>query len=80
MTPSAFDDALEALLVFRNPRGMQSLRAALSPGYYRRGSTLLAAARRVLIGTGFPVAGTFENDTVIAGPDEVLLLAGRKLR
>ncbi|KGE04907.1 glutamate cyclase domain-containing protein [Pseudohaliea rubra] len=62
MTPTAFDDALEELLVFRNPRGMQSLRAALSPGYYRRASTLLAAARRVLIGTGFPVAGTFETD------------------
>jgi hypothetical protein len=57
-----FDDALEALLVARNPRGMQSLRAALQPGYYRRASALLAGARRVLIGTGFPVAGTFETD------------------
>ncbi|MHA7816621.1 MAG: glutamate cyclase domain-containing protein [Pseudohaliea sp.] len=57
-----FDDALEALLVARNPRGMQSLRTALEPGYYRRASALLAGARRVLIGTGFPVAGTFETD------------------
>jgi hypothetical protein len=63
MTPDRqFDDALEALLVARNPRGMQSLRAALEPGYYRRASALLADARRVLIGTGFPVAGTFETD------------------
>jgi len=57
-----FDDALEALLVARNPRGMRTLRAALEPGYYRRASALLADARRVLIGTGFPVAGTFETD------------------
>jgi hypothetical protein len=62
VTPERFDDALEALLVARNPRGMQSLRAALVPGYYRRATALLAAARRILIGTGFPVAGTFETD------------------
>ncbi|HKK23335.1 MAG TPA: glutamate cyclase domain-containing protein [Pseudohaliea sp.] len=62
MTPEAFDNALEALLVARNPRGMQTLRGALAPGYYRRATALLTDAHRVLIGTGFPVAGTFETD------------------
>lgn len=62
MSDAAFDAALEALLVARNSRGMGSVRTALAPGYYRRAAAHLARARRVLIGTGFPVAGTFETD------------------
>ncbi len=54
---------IENLLVARNPRGMQTLQAALVPGYYLRAAQLLQnATGRVLIGTGFPVAGTYETD------------------
>ena len=54
---------IENLLVARNPRGMQTLQAALVPGYYLRAAQLLQSATgRVLIGTGFPVAGTYETD------------------
>ena len=54
---------IEDLLVARNPRGMQTLQAALVPGYYLRAAQLLLSAEgTVLIGTGFPVAGTYETD------------------
>ncbi len=54
---------IENLLVARNPRGMQTLQTALVPGYYLRATQLLqAASGTVLIGTGFPVAGTYETD------------------
>jgi hypothetical protein len=55
--------AIEALLVKRNPRGMASIRQALPPGYYARAARVLYNARgKVLIGTGFPVLDTFETD------------------
>ena len=55
--------AIEKLLVARNPRGMESARAALQPGYYLRAANHLRdTTGTVLIGTGFPVAGTFETD------------------
>lgn len=54
---------IEDLLVRRNPRGMQQLQTALEPGYCERAVQLLQAAQgTVLIGTGFPVVGTFETD------------------
>lgn len=54
---------IEALLVARNPRGMALARQALQPGYLARAATLLnKPGGTVLIGTGFPVAGTFETD------------------
>ena len=54
---------IENLLVARNPRGMKTLQAAMVPGYYLRAAQLLhAASGNVLIGTGFPVAGTYETD------------------
>ncbi len=59
--------AIEALLVARNPRGMQAARDALRPGYMLRAAGALQDAYTrgsgtVLIGTGFPVTGTFETD------------------
>jgi len=62
VNPETFSDQVEALLVERNPRNMASLRAALDPGYCLRAARLLEGRRRVLIGTGFPVAGSFETD------------------
>ncbi|TXH98624.1 MAG: DUF4392 domain-containing protein [Rheinheimera sp.] len=54
---------VEALLVARNPRGMALARQALQPGYLARAAALLYQPdQTVLIGTGFPVAGTFETD------------------
>ncbi len=65
--------AIEGLLVARNPRGMQTARAALQPGYYlRAASHLRDVTGTVLIGTGFPVAGTFETD----GPVGAIALYG----
>lgn len=55
--------AVETALVARNPRQMQKARAALEPGYFLRAANMLRDIRgTVLIGTGFPVVGTFETD------------------
>jgi hypothetical protein len=54
---------IENLLVARNLRGMQQAQLALTPGYCLRAAQLLQNARgQILIGTGFPVADTFETD------------------
>lgn len=57
-----FSQDVEALLVARNLRGMQNLKTALEPGYCLRAAQALIGAKRAIIGTGFPVAGTFETD------------------
>ncbi len=63
MTEQALSEAIEALLVERNPRGMQEARAALRPGYFLRAAQYLRDTRgTVFIATGFPVTGTFETD------------------
>lgn len=63
MNDQTLSEAIEALLVARNPRHMQTARAALQPGYYLRAAELLRDIRgTVLIGTGFPVGNTFETD------------------
>ncbi len=55
--------AIENTLVARNPRNMQRAQQALQPGYVLRGSKhLYDAAGCIIIGTGFPVIGTFETD------------------
>ena len=54
---------IERLLVARNPRNMRTARAALQPGYFLRAAQHLHNLQgTVIIGTGFPVAGTFETD------------------
>jgi hypothetical protein len=54
---------IENLLVARNLRGMQQLQKALRPGYYLRAARILNQCQgMVFIGTGFPVADTFETD------------------
>lgn len=67
----ALSAAIEARLVVANPRGMQRLHRALAPGYCLRAARTLAAAQRVIIGTGFPVDQTFETD----GPPGAMALA-----
>ena len=55
--------AIEDLLVARNPRNMQVARSALAPGYYLRAAGhLREISGTIIIGTGFPVTGTFETD------------------
>ena len=54
---------IEQLMVARNLRNMEVARAALAPGYYLRAAGTLRDIRgTVIIGTGFPVTGTFETD------------------
>lgn len=63
MNDQTLSETIEDLLVARNPRHMQTARAALTPGYYLRAAAMLRDIRgTVLIGTGFPVADTFETD------------------
>ena len=63
MNELALSEAIESLLVARNLRRMELARAALQPGYVLRAARHLYQLRgTVIIGTGFPVAGTFETD------------------
>ena len=63
MTDAKLGQAIENLMVARNPRRMQVAQAALLPGYYlRAASYLYDLSGTVIIGTGFPVVDTFETD------------------
>ncbi len=63
MNDTDLSQAIEKLMVARNPRGMQLARAALQPDYYLRAASTLKDIRgTVIIGTGFPVTDTFETD------------------
>lgn len=73
MTGQRVSEAVEHLLVARNPRNMALARRALRPGYYLRGARhLYEVSGTVIIGTGFPVADTFETD----GPAGAMALYG----
>ena len=59
----AISQQIEQLLVRQNLRGMATLKPHLRPGYILRAARLInQCSSTVLIGTGFPVAGTFETD------------------
>lgn len=63
MNDLALSIAIENALVARDLRQMQVAQAALEPGYYLRAAQHLRDIKgTVLIGTGFPVTGTFETD------------------
>ena len=63
MNDSTLSRAIEKLMVDRNIRNMRVARAALPPDYYLRAAQYLRDIRgTVIIGTGFPVANTFETD------------------
>ena len=54
---------IEEIILSYGSRGIDQIRHALAPGYCGRAARLLLQDRgRVLIGTGFPVNGTFETD------------------
>ncbi len=71
MNDQQLSEAIEQRLVARNPRNMQIARAALEPGYFLRAARYLKDLDgHVIIGTGFPVTGTFETD----GPVGAIIL------
>ncbi|GAB4249156.1 DUF4392 domain-containing protein [Deferrisoma sp.] len=56
-------ERVEEIILSHDRRGMARLRRHLRPGYCARAAELLAhASGTVVIGTGFPVAGSFESD------------------
>ncbi len=60
---NSLTEIVEEIILQHGSRGMDGLRSHLNPGYCERAARLILANRgTVLIGTGFPVAGTFESD------------------
>ena len=60
-------ERIEDIILQHDNRGMRQLRTALSPGYcYRAARMILDNKGVVLIGTGFPVSGSFESDGPIS--------------
>ncbi len=56
-------NSIEEIILRHNSRGMTRLRERLKSGYCQRAARLILDNRGVvLIGTGFPVAGSFESD------------------
>ena len=56
-------EKIEDIILQHDNRGMRQLRQALPPGYcYRAARIILNNRGTVLIGTGFPVSGSFESD------------------
>ena len=61
-------EQIEETILLHDNRGMRQLRRALSPGYCHRAARMILENQGlVLIGTGFPVAGSFESDGPIGG-------------
>ena len=59
----ALSERIEDVILQHDNRGMRQLRKSLSPGYCYRAARLILDNRGVvLIGTGFPVSGSFESD------------------
>jgi hypothetical protein len=59
----ALSEQIEDIILQHDNRGMRQLRKALSPGYcYRAARIIRDNTGMVLIGTGFPVFGSFESD------------------
>jgi hypothetical protein len=57
------EDPIEEIILRHGTRGMDRVRRSLAGGYCARAAKMAMNARgRVLIGTGFPVAGSFETD------------------
>jgi len=60
---SELSEKVEEIILQHESRGMGAIRQRMGSGYCLRASELILNNRgTVLIGTGFPVAGTFESD------------------
>jgi len=56
-------DEIEKIILQHGNRGMDRLQKILTPGYCRRAAELVLDNKGVvIIGTGFPVSGSFESD------------------
>jgi hypothetical protein len=54
---------IEDIILQHDQRGMSQVRPALTPGYCQRAARMILDNKGVvLIGTGFPVSGSFESD------------------
>lgn len=54
---------IEDIILQHDQRGMSRLRSSLTPGYCQRAARMILDNKGVvLIGTGFPVSGSFESD------------------
>jgi hypothetical protein len=57
------DNLIEDVILSHGARGMDRLRSSLPPDFCSRAARMIMENRgRVLIGTGFPVGGSFETD------------------
>ena len=62
-TPERSYSLIEDIILSHGSRGMDRIRGAVPTGYCDRAAKLILENRgRVLIGTGFPVGGSFETD------------------
>lgn len=74
-------ERIEDLILQHDNRGMRRLHQAMSPGYcYRAARIILNNKGTVLIGTGFPVSGSFESDGPIGAIALYRTLAEMKCR
>ncbi|NNL76274.1 MAG: DUF4392 domain-containing protein [Desulfobacterales bacterium] len=56
-------ESIEAIILQHSNRGMKQLQKSMNPGYCRRAAQLILDNKgTVVIGTGFPVQGSFESD------------------
>ena len=59
----SLSERIEDIILQHDNRGMRRLHQAMTPGYcYRAARIILNNRGTVLIGTGFPVSGSFESD------------------
>lgn len=59
----SFSRSIEDIILTHGSRGMERIRGALAVGYCRRAADIVLAHRGcVVMGTGFPVIGSFETD------------------
>jgi len=60
---ATLNDRIEDIILSHGTRGMDRIRGAVPAGYCARAAKLILENKgRVLIGTGFPVGGSFETD------------------
>ena len=63
----ALSEQIEDVILQHDSRGMRLLRTSLSPGYCSRAARMILENKGVvMIGTGFPVSGSFETDGPIS--------------
>ena len=60
-------EKIENIILQHGERGMDRLQKSLKPGYCRRAAQMILDNKGVvIIGTGFPVSGSFESDGPIS--------------